>query len=95
MNAIISISSSYGFDHNWSLDVTFRDKTSKSFYLGQDCKFCTRVLNMEPAYVIQQTGIRDLTIEKNKKAMARFIIESLDLTEKQLKGLQAWELCCQ
>jgi hypothetical protein len=50
---------------------------------------------MEPAYVVQQTGVRDLGVEKNKKIIARFIIKSLDLTEKKLKGLQAWELCCQ
>jgi len=53
MNAEINITSNYGFDHNWTLVVSTKTKT-KSFYLGQDVKFCSRVLGMEPSYIVRQ-----------------------------------------
>jgi hypothetical protein len=95
MNAIITISSSYGFDHNWSLNVIFRNKSQKSFYLGQDCKFIFRVLNCDTGYVVRSIGTNNLQSEKARKKLARFIINHLELNEEKLKKLQPWELCCQ
>jgi hypothetical protein len=95
MNAIVTISSSYGFDHNWSLNVTFRNKTQKSFYLGQDCKFISRVLNCDTGYVVQSIKTNDLRPDAARKKLAKFIINHLELDEKSLKALQPWELCCQ
>lgn len=88
---IIEISSSYGFDHNWTLVLP----SGKSFYLGQDVKFCSRVLGMEPSYIAKQIGSSDLRPEKTRRKLAQFIIDSLNLDTKQLKALQPWELCCQ
>ena len=59
MKAEIQISSSYGFDHNWTLVVSTAKKT-KSFFLGQDVKFCSRVLGMDTSYIIQQIGTREI-----------------------------------
>ena len=81
----------YGFDHNWTLVLP----SGKSFYLGQDVKFCSRVLGMSPRYITEQIGSNDLRQEKTRRKLAQFIIESLNLDTKQLKALQPWELCCQ
>jgi hypothetical protein len=94
MNAIIEISSSYGFDHNWTLVIS-RGKQVKSFYLGQDCKFLSRVLGIDAKDVIQAIGTNDLRPEAARKKLAKYIIEALNLDAKQVKELQAWELCCQ
>jgi hypothetical protein len=94
MNAIILITSSYGFDHNWSLLVS-RGKKVKSFYLGQDCKFMSRALGVTPHDIIEAIGTNDLRLETARKKLAKYIIESLELDSKKLMELQPWELCCQ
>jgi hypothetical protein len=91
MRAQIKINSSYGFDHNWTLEVTTNQGT-KAFYLGQDVKFCKRVLGMEPSYIVQQIGSNDVTEPKVNSRLAKFIIKSLGLSSKQLNTLQPWEL---
>jgi hypothetical protein len=95
MKAHIQISSSYGFDHNWTLVVS-TPKMTKSFYLGQDVKFCSRVLGMDTSYVVQQVGTREIAEgTKGNKKLAKFIIDTLGLDIKKVKELQPWELCCQ
>jgi len=94
MTAIIEISSNYGFDHNWTL-VCNLGKRRKAFYLGQDCKFLSRVLGCDAPYVAEQIGTNDLRPEKARRKLARFIIDTLELTPEKIRGLQAWELCCQ
>lgn len=95
MKAHIKISSSYGFDHNWNLIIETKKET-KSFYLGQDVKFCTRVLEMEPSYVVNQIGTKVIDEgTKGNKKLAKFIISTLKLTEEKIGKLEAWELCCQ
>ncbi len=84
----------YGFGYDWSLNVTTHN-SSKSFYLGQDVKFCRRVLGMEPSYVVQQIGDNDLRNEETQKKLGDFIIDTLGLTEVEIDTLQPWELCCQ
>ena len=86
----VLITSSYGFDHNWTLCV---DK--KEFYLGQDVKFCSRVLGMSPSYVVQQIGGSELEDPKVNMRLAKFILKSLGLTKKKLLTMSTWELCAQ
>ena len=95
MNAEIKISSAYGFDHNWTLVVSTKTKT-KSFYLGQDGKFCSRVLGMEPSYVIQQIGTREVDegTPGNKK-LAQFICKELKLNGRNIDKIEPWGLCAQ
>jgi hypothetical protein len=87
MNIIIS--SNYGFDHNWTLMIK-----NKSFYLGQDVKFCHRVLGMSPSYIVQQIGSAHIQDEKVNRKLARFIVKQLGGT-KAIINLQPWELCAE
>ena len=86
----IQISTTYGFCHNWTLEAY-----GKSFYLGQDVKFCNRVLGCDPSYVVQQIGSNDLGKESTKKKLAKFILDSLDLTRTDIKNMQPWSLCAE
>jgi hypothetical protein len=85
----IIISSNYGFDHNWTLIVK-----DKSFYLGQDVKFCQRILGMSPRYVVEQIGSANIQEEKINSKLARFIVKQLGGT-KAIINLQPWELCAE
>ena len=95
MKAHILISSNYGFDHNWTLVVETAKKT-KSFYLGQDVKFCNRVLGMTPAYIVSQigTGMIDEG-EKGNTLLAKFICKTLGLNGRNIDAFEPWELCSQ
>ena len=95
MKAEIKISSNYGFDHNWTL-VLSTPKLTKSFYLGQDVKFCRRVLGMEPSYIVKQigTGVIDEGTTGNRK-LAKFICKQLNLTAKNIDEIESWGLCAQ
>jgi len=95
MQAEIKITSSYGFDHNWTLVVT-TPKKQKSFYLGQDVKFCSRILGMEPSYIINQIGTREIdegTI--GNKKLAKFICEQLGVNGRTMTRIEPWGLCAQ
>ena len=95
MNAEIKISSNYGFDHNWTLVLSTKTQT-KSFYLGQDVKFCSRVLGMDTSYVVQQVGTRDINEgTKGNKKLAKFICQSLNINGRNFSKIEAWGLCCQ
>lgn len=87
MNIIIS--SNYGFDHNWTLLIK-----NKSFYLGQDVKFCHRVLGISPREIVQQIGSAHIQDEKVNRKLARFIVKQLGGT-KAIINLQPWELCAE
>jgi predicted thioesterase len=89
-NISLSISSNYGFDHNWTLHLD-----NKSFYLGQDVKFCSRVLGLQPKQVVNQIGTNDLQSEIGTTKLAKFIVKQLGLTKTKVKNLQPWELCAQ
>jgi hypothetical protein len=87
----IEITNQYGFAHYWTL--VYRNK---SYYLGQDVKFCNRVLNMLPREVVQAIGDNDLSKEKTNKALARFIVQTLKSEYSiNFKNLQPWELCAE
>jgi hypothetical protein len=88
---IIITRGDYGFGHNWALVVG-----DKRFYLGQDVKFCTRVLGMQPSDVVARIGTREIGEgEVGNKRLAKFILSELKITKKQLKNLEPWELCAQ
>lgn len=95
MKAEIKISSHYGFDHNWTLEVS-TPKKSKSFYLGQDVKFCSRVLGMEPSYIIEQIGTAEIDYGTiGNKKLAEFICKHLNVNGKTMNRIEAWGLCAQ
>jgi hypothetical protein len=96
MKATIQIErGSYGFGHTWSLVLTKRNGTIKSFYLGQDVKFCSRVLGMEPRYIVEQIGSGNITEPNINTRLANFIINSLGLTKTQLFKQEAWAICAE
>ena len=90
MKAIIQITSNYGFDHNWTLHIEIKGER-KSFYLGQDVKFCNRVLGMTPRQLVEAIGTAEITTEKGNKKLAQFIVKTL----KPTKHTQPWELCAE
>ena len=94
MKATLKISSSYGFDHNWTLDVETAKKKA-SFYLGQDVKFCFRVLGMAPADVQQQSGVVDLREEKNRQKLAKWICQQIGLNGQNMHLYECWSFCSQ
>jgi hypothetical protein len=78
----------YGFGHDWTLIVK-----NQSFYLGQDVKFCRRVLGVEPRHVSEYIGTNDLRTDTARRKLAKFIVQSLGIDD--FSSLQPWELCCQ
>jgi hypothetical protein len=78
----------YGFGHDWTLVVK-----KQSFYLGQDVKFCQRVLGMSPSYVAENIGTNDLRSANARRKLASFIVQSLGIDD--FSSVDPWELCCQ
>jgi hypothetical protein len=81
---------SYGFGHDWTLVVYGR-----RFWLGQDVKFCSRVLGMDPSDVVREIGTNKLNTISGRKRLARFIVDSLEITRSSVKQLESWSLCAQ
>ena len=83
----------YGFGHNWTLEIS-TPKGTKAFYLGQDIKFCNRVLNMAPSYVVQSIGTAEIDNgTKGNTLLAKFICKELGINGWNFKRLKEWELC--
>lgn len=82
------------FGHDWNLIVE-TDNGVKNFYLGQDVKFCSRVLGMSPRDVVNEIGSGDFTNEDNLKRLGNFISQHFGLVEESVDELETWELCCQ
>ena len=78
----------YGFGHDWTLEVY-----GKQYYLGQDVKFCSRVLGMEPRYIVEQIGSPEIEVPAVNKRLAQFIVNELGITRKT--SINAWDLCAQ
>lgn len=77
------------FGHNWTLEYN-----KQQFFLGQDVKFCSRVLGLEPRDVVREIGTDEIDNDtKGNRKLARFIVARLGLTKKNVKLLNAWELC--
>jgi len=91
MQSTIQITTgAYGFGHDWTLKAF-----NKSFYLGQDVKFCSRVLGLSPSDVVEAIGTNRLDTEEGREKLAEFIIESVGLTEENANQVEPWELCAQ
>lgn len=87
----VIITRQYGFAHYWTLVVG-----KKQFYLGQDVKFCTRVLQMEPSYVVQAIGDSNIEDPKTNRKLARFIVDTLKSEYLiNFKNLEPWGLCAE
>lgn len=98
MKATINVSPNNegGFEwYSWTLVVDFKDGLVKHFYLGQDIKFCHRVLCLEPSHVVREIGGGELYDEALRKKLAKFIIKELGLNAKSLRTLERWSLACQ
>lgn len=81
----------YGIGHNWTLEYN-----KKQFFLGQDVKFCQRVLGIGPRVVIEAIGTAEIDNDTiGNKKLAKFIVSQLGLTRKNIKNLNTWELCAQ
>lgn len=81
----------YGIGHNWTLEYN-----KKQFYLGQDVKFCNRVLGLSPITIIGAIGTAEIDNDTiGNKKLAKFIVSHLGLTKKNVQQLNAWELCAQ
>jgi hypothetical protein len=74
----------YGFGRDWTLVMG-----DKRFFLGQDVKFCHRVLGMDPSYIIDKIGSDDICEPSVNKRLAEFIIESLGVND----SMESWDLC--
>ena len=82
----------YGFSRHWSLEVEAKG-FARSFYLGQDVKFCSRVLGMSPLEVVQAIGTGEISEgQTGNSKLAKFIIKELGLTLKKMNELDAWSL---
>lgn len=86
----ISISSNYGFDHNWTLEAYGRQ-----FYLGQDVKFCSRVLGQDTRHIVSKIGSNDLSKASTKHKLAMYIMKELGLNKKTISQLEPWALCAE
>lgn len=94
MKATINVTRN-DFWTDWTLVVDFQDGFVKHFYLGQDTKFCYRVLCLTPSDLIERMGTNDFSKESVRKKIAKFIIKELDLDTKKLRTLERWSLACQ
>jgi len=82
------------FYYVWSL-VIVTEKGTKTFYLGQDEKFCQRVLGLSCAEVarsIETNKIAEGSVGNTK--LANFICDALQLDEENIETIEPWELAC-
>lgn len=86
----IRIGSNYGFDHNWTLIAYGRQ-----FYLGQDVKFCSRVLGQDTSHIVARIGSNDLSKPSTKHKLAMYIMKELGLNQENISQLEPWALCAE
>lgn len=85
----------YGFGHDWCL-VLETKKHQQRFYLGNDGKFCTRVLGLNPSDVVARIGTREIYNDtKGNRILAKFICKQLNINGHNFKRIEAWGLCAQ
>ena len=96
MKVDISPEPYYFGTHRWNLNVVFgrKQKTFKTFLLGQDAKFTSRVLGCDINELFDQLKIKKWTPRASKK-VANYIVHELELNSKILKKIEVWELCCE
>lgn len=84
---ILITSGSYGFGHNWTLKAY-----GKQFYLGQDVKFCSRVLGMSSKEVINEIGTNRLDLKVGRQKLAKFICNQLGINRSNANKIESWGL---
>jgi hypothetical protein len=94
MKTKIEFASTYGFDHNWIL-VCETPKQKRAFYLGQDVKFCNRVLGLTPRDIVEAIGTREITTKQGNIKLAKFICKQLGINGKNMHKLQDWSICAE
>jgi hypothetical protein len=92
MKTKIEFTSNYGFDHNWIL-VCETPKQKRAFYLGQDVKFCHRVLGLTPRDIVEAIGTREIDTKQGNLKLAKFICKQIGLDGRSMHKLQDWVLC--
>lgn len=85
---VIVTRGAYGFGHEWTL-VAY----GHNFFLGQDVKFCSRVLGMVPIDVVGRIGSPEIEEPTTNKRLARLIVNELGITRSNVKKLDRWSLC--
>lgn len=85
---VIITRGSYGFGHEWTLEAY-----GKQYYLGQDVKFCSRVLGVSPSTIVSEIGSPEIEKPTVNKRLARFICEELNITRST--KIEPWALCAQ
>jgi len=89
----------YGFGHDWTL-VIEKDGLPRTFWLGQDVKYCHRA-GLDPVSIVAALGSNDLKDPKINEQLAWLIMENLsdedpeEVAEKIYDNLEAWELSCE
>jgi hypothetical protein len=89
----------YGFGHDWTL-VLIKDGIPRTFWLGQDVKYCSRA-GLDPASIVAYLGSNNLKDPDNNEKLAWLIMENLsdedpdEVAEKIYEHLQSWELSCE
>ena len=78
----------YGFGHEWTLEAY-----GKQYYLGQDVKFCSRVLGVSPNTIVSAIGSPEIEVPAVNNKLAKFICNELGITRKT--NINAWDLCAQ
>ena len=94
MKTKIEFTSTYGFDHNWIL-VCETPKQKRAFYLGQDVKFCNRVLGLTHRDIVEAIGTREITTKQGNIKLAKFICKQLGINGKNMHKLQDWSICAE
>ena len=85
---VIITRGAYGLGHDWTLEAY-----GKRSYLGQDVKFCSRVLGLAPSTLVTIIGSPEIESPKINRNLARFICKELNITRST--KLNTWELCAQ
>jgi hypothetical protein len=85
---VIITRGSYGFGHEWTLEAY-----GKQYYLGQDVKFCSRVLGVSPSTIVSAIGSPEIEVPAVNNRLAKFICNELGITRKT--NINAWDLCAQ
>ena len=87
---VIITRGAYGFGHEWTL-VAY----GHNFFLGQDVKFCSRVLGMSPIEIVGRIGSPQIEEDDINKRLAQLICDELGVTKSNVKDIERWSLCAQ
>ena len=77
------------------LELGRKVKRFKTFMLGQDVKFCSRVLGCSYDDLLNHLNIKKIETDREKKKVGNFIFRELELNSKIIKELNPWSLSCE